>query len=104
MNSRDGSWFTHRLTSAFESLPRRIFLDSCTAQALRRYGGHVHEGEPIDAGEALPGNHHRVVLKRYAPLGTIISAAAMGLPREECDAEIPLSKVVCGQAAVAAIV
>jgi hypothetical protein len=40
----------------------------------------------------------------WGGLGNDISAAIMGLPREECDAEIPLSKVVCGQAAVAAIV
>lgn len=32
---------------AFESLPRRIFLDSCTAQTLRDYGGYIYEGEPI---------------------------------------------------------
>jgi hypothetical protein len=27
----------------FESLPRRIFLDSCTAQTLRDYGGYIYE-------------------------------------------------------------
>lgn len=31
----------------FESLPCRIFLDSCTAQTLRDYGGYIYEGEPI---------------------------------------------------------
>lgn len=31
----------------FESLPRRIFLDSCTAQTLRDYGGYIYEGEPV---------------------------------------------------------
>jgi hypothetical protein len=31
----------------FETLPRRIFLDSCTAQTLRDYGGFIYEGEPI---------------------------------------------------------
>ena len=31
----------------FESLPRRIFLDSCTAQTLRNYGGYICEAEPI---------------------------------------------------------
>lgn len=30
-----------------ESLPRRIFLDSCTAQTLRDYGGFIYEGEPL---------------------------------------------------------
>ncbi len=29
----------------FESLPRRIFLDSCTAQTLRDYDGYIYEGE-----------------------------------------------------------
>jgi hypothetical protein len=31
----------------FEDLPRRIFLDSCTAQALRDYGAYIYEGEVI---------------------------------------------------------
>lgn len=31
----------------FEALPRRIFLDSCTAQTLRDYGGYIYDGEPI---------------------------------------------------------
>ncbi len=33
----------------FEALPRRIFLDSCTAQTLGNYGGYIYEGEPIPA-------------------------------------------------------
>jgi hypothetical protein len=37
-------------------LPRRIFLDSCTAQTLRDYGGYINEGEPIDASDRI----HRV--------------------------------------------
>ena len=32
---------------SLDSLPRRIFLDSCTAQMLRDYGGYIYEGEPI---------------------------------------------------------
>lgn len=32
---------------SFETLPRRIFLDSCTAQTLRDYAGYVYEGESI---------------------------------------------------------
>jgi hypothetical protein len=39
-----------------ESLPRRIFLDSCTAQALRDYGGYVFEGEAVSASDRI----HRV--------------------------------------------
>lgn len=30
-----------------ESVPRRIFLDSCTAQTLRDYGNYIYEGEPV---------------------------------------------------------
>jgi hypothetical protein len=41
------------MASAFESLPRRIFLDSCTAQTLRRYGGYIYEGEPIDTEDRI---------------------------------------------------
>jgi hypothetical protein len=44
------------MKSAFESLPRRIFLDSCTAQTLRDYGGYINEGEPIDSDDRV----HRV--------------------------------------------
>jgi hypothetical protein len=41
---------------SLESLPRRIFLDSCTAQTLRDYGGYINADEPIDAGDRI----HRV--------------------------------------------
>jgi hypothetical protein len=41
---------------SFESLPRRIFLDSCTAQTLRDYGGYINADEPIDASDRI----HRV--------------------------------------------
>jgi hypothetical protein len=44
------------MTHVFESLPRRIFLDSCTAQTLRDYGGYIYEAEPILAS----GRIHRV--------------------------------------------
>ncbi len=40
----------------FESLPRRIFLDSCTAQTLRNYGGYIYEAEPIHDSDRI----HRV--------------------------------------------
>jgi hypothetical protein len=43
-------------SDAFEKLPRRIFLDSCTAQTLRDYGGFIYEGEPISAADRI----HRV--------------------------------------------
>jgi len=32
---------------SLESVPRRIFLDSCTAQTLRNYGDYIYEAEPI---------------------------------------------------------
>jgi hypothetical protein len=38
---------------SLQSLPRRIFLDSCTAQTLRDYGGYIYEGEPIDASDRI---------------------------------------------------
>lgn len=37
----------------FESLPRRIFLDSCTAQTLRDYGGYIYEAEPIPTSDRI---------------------------------------------------
>jgi hypothetical protein len=44
------------MSHPLESLPRRIFLDSCTAQTLRDYGGYINEGEPLDANDRI----HRV--------------------------------------------
>ena len=35
------------MTPPFENLPRRIFLDSCTVQTLRNYGGYIFDGESI---------------------------------------------------------
>ena len=40
----------------FETLPRRIFLDTCTAQTLRDYGGFIYEGEQLDDADRI----HRV--------------------------------------------
>jgi hypothetical protein len=40
---------------SFDSLPRRIFLDSCTAQMLRDYGAYVYEGERIPDRDRLYG-------------------------------------------------
>jgi hypothetical protein len=44
------------LNSPFESLPRRVFLDSCTVQTLRDYGRFIWEGEPVPNGDRI----HRV--------------------------------------------
>ncbi|MCP3167409.1 hypothetical protein [Myxococcus qinghaiensis] len=41
------------MSHPFESLPRRIFLDSCTAQTLRNYGGQIFENEPISASDRI---------------------------------------------------
>jgi hypothetical protein len=38
---------------SFESLPRRIFLDSCTAQTLRNYGSNIYEGEPVEDSDRI---------------------------------------------------
>jgi hypothetical protein len=40
-----------------ETLPRRIFLDSCTAQTMRDYGGYIYEAEPISDSDRI----HRIV-------------------------------------------
>ena len=39
--------------TAFESLPRRIFLDSCTAQTLRDYGAYIFDGEAIHDSDRI---------------------------------------------------
>ena len=44
------------MTTPFESLPRRVFLDSCTIQTLRNYGGYIYDGEPISDHDRI----HRV--------------------------------------------
>lgn len=37
----------------FESLPYRVFLDSCTLQAIREYGPLIWENESIDTSNPL---------------------------------------------------
>lgn len=39
--------------ASFEAVPRRVFLDSCTLQSLRDYGGFIWENEPIDDDDRL---------------------------------------------------
>ena len=39
------------MTSNFEDIPRRIFLDSSALQALQTYGGFLYENEPLLAGD-----------------------------------------------------
>ena len=43
------------MTNTFETLPRRIFLNSCTAQTLRDYGSYIYEAEPIEASDRIHG-------------------------------------------------
>jgi hypothetical protein len=40
-------------TAPFESIPRRIFLDSCTVQTLRDCGAFVFEGEEISPSDPI---------------------------------------------------
>ncbi|MAF47560.1 MAG: hypothetical protein QGH73_00970 [Rhodospirillales bacterium] len=44
------------MNRALELLPRRIFLDSCTAQTLRDYDYYIYEAEPIPDTDCI----HRV--------------------------------------------
>ena len=39
--------------TALQLIPRRTFLDSCTAQVLRRIGGYIWEGEPISDSDPM---------------------------------------------------
>jgi hypothetical protein len=41
------------MTDALETLPHRIFLDSCTAQTLRDYRSYIHESEPLEASDRI---------------------------------------------------
>ncbi|MCL4711867.1 MAG: hypothetical protein KJZ73_11530 [Pseudorhodoplanes sp.] len=41
---------------SFEALPRRIFIDSCTVQTLRKYGEFIYDGGSIRAHDAV----HRI--------------------------------------------
>lgn len=51
--SRDSNNIMAAMKTPFESLPRRIFLDSCTAQTLRNYGGYIWDAEPIPASDRI---------------------------------------------------
>jgi hypothetical protein len=79
----------------FETLPRRIFLDSCTAQTLRNYGGYINEGEPIPESDRI----HRVtdgianiealreifLINERALFEWIVSAGSMQEARQKRD-------------------
>jgi hypothetical protein len=85
------------MTTSFEALPRRIFLDSCTAQLLGNYGGYLYEGEPIvetdrinrvtdalanlDALRNIFLLNERALFEWIVSRGSIEEAAAKGDPR-----------------------
>ncbi len=48
-----GSWKALMVVESFDTLPHRLFLDSCTVQTLRDYGGFIWEGEPIDQDDVI---------------------------------------------------
>jgi hypothetical protein len=82
-------------TTTFESLPRRIFLDSCTAQTLRDYGGFIYEGEPVRESDRI----HRIpdgianlealrdifLINERALFEWIVSAASLQEARDKRD-------------------
>lgn len=45
--------YTEQKRGAFTDIPGRLFLDSCTLQAINDYGGFVFEGEPIPQGDRV---------------------------------------------------
>ena len=42
--------------SSFQRLPRRVFIDSCTVQTLRKYGEYIYDGGSLGAGDII----HRI--------------------------------------------
>ena len=41
------------MSSQFEDIPRRIFLDSSILQTLQDYGGFLYENEPLSKGDTV---------------------------------------------------
>jgi hypothetical protein len=41
------------MIATFEALPYRIFLDSCTVQTLRDYGGYIYDGGSIPDNDRI---------------------------------------------------
>jgi hypothetical protein len=68
-------------------LPRRIFLDSCTVQTMRDYGGFIYEAEPILASDRihtvtngidnLEALRHIFLVNERAQFEWIVSAGSM---------------------------
>lgn len=81
---------------SLETLPRRIFLDSCTAQTLRDYGAFVYEGEPIidtdrihhipDGVANLNALRNVFLVSERAMFEWIVSDRSLHEARDKCDA------------------
>lgn len=54
------------MTSRFEDIPRRVFLDSSALQTLQTYGGFLYENESLP-----PGNRMRQDPKGAAKLDAL---------------------------------
>jgi hypothetical protein len=46
------------MSSRFEEIPQRVFLDSSILQTLLRYGGFLYENEPVNAADKIWQNPH----------------------------------------------
>ena len=78
-----------------ETLPRRVFLDSCTAQTLRDYGAFVYEGEPItdtdrihhipDGVANLDALRNVFLVSERAMFEWIVSERSLHEARDKCD-------------------
>ena len=74
-------------STPFESLPRRIFLDSSTAQTLRDYGAYIFDGETIpdsdrifevpEGIEKVEALRHIFLISERAQFEWIVSHASM---------------------------
>jgi hypothetical protein len=96
-NANDQCGRKHATFRTFEMLPRRIFLDSCTAQTLRDYGGLIYEDEPIDADDRirritdglanLEALHEIFRLTERGQFERIISTGSLVEAADKCDSE-----------------
>ena len=79
----------------FEALPRRIFLDSCTAQTLRDYDYFIYEGEPVlpsdrihnipEGMESIDALRRIFLLNERALFEWIVSGASMQEAHDKRD-------------------
>lgn len=70
------------LEHSLDSLPRRIFLDSCTAtQTLGNYGGYIFEGEQISDADRRSTFH----FKKTRVSGAINATNFRGQPNKSAS-------------------